>query len=461
MADWSEKWYKEKFQDMEAEPSSQSWEEISAQMDEWPSHWYKSNVEDLKLKPKADLWDRISAEIIPPSVGISFNTGFYLRSIAIIFIFLIIPFTITQWESKNSNEYTQLNEQSEVKNRNLLSSKNSTKNSEKTASTKNKLNDENKSSSNQNTYSNISENTANNKTTSSDKNIFESKSNQVKNTAPSAKDNQIQNSNNNEIISQISKTETIAKGIQSHVQNKNVNQFNTLYAIPLNQNTIQKSFTKTIIEIPEKKYRPSNNWMIGAQLRPQISTLINPITLSAMRGSENIHMTPGANVTYALVLSRKLNNYNFIDVGVEMNNKRTHRYTKSTFDTENDKILDLNYLTLEVTHRKKSKSIFKQNPRLSFSTIKGIYGSYLVASNEIKNIDGGIELKEGFRNFDLGISLGLEVSMHVQPDAVIYSGIKTQVGAIGIFKGTELVPEDFFFNSTSSTGIFIGFRKFF
>lgn len=426
--DWLEKWYKDKYASASVEkPRSSIWLRIEAGLRSIGVKLQEAGPEPIVERPKASVWEALSAFV---DREILLRREAKLRRIRTAFssvLLVFVPFILADFsnaESWNERNYTAQTES--------------------------------------NNSSNISENQVNNNNAAEDFNVPN----------PVLADNldltrqlqigviedlnagvdQLKASNN-------STTQEFGNNDLKSTYLAQLNTISSLDVLPF------KYFAHEDAEIRNEEVSVRRNaprsiqgpWSIGLSANYQMTNLYNPVTRLGLDSKSHITNLYEGNFSFDVSVMRRISSRSAIRLGIRLNDRKAQSY--QDFDNAQYlvKDLELNYQTIDFTYQR-SLATNILPPRIGIELSSGLYVSYLTSINERVNQQDQKLLSDGFRNYDLGINIGLHGIYRFSRPVHLSFGVFYSNGLINVFEGVDKIPARFYQTYTSSYGASLGVR---
>ncbi len=410
MKDWIKKWYNRQFNDIDEEPSSEVWENISNDLDEWPKHWYRENADDLHSSPQDTTWGAINDSL---SRGKLLEGSFLNRwAWFVLPVFFFIPHflqrdSITNKEfkafsvrlsehegekymakldlhennaEKNGNHSEVYNQDFSQPNRNLASSKKIQPGSDE-GSTYPKLASENMDQEEGLNHTGFNKNSD----TQSDKCD-----------SPVA-----------QLQPLIIKGDLLSSG-------------KGLESLKIQEVSNKQTF-------------------LSVNILPQLSWLDNTLTRTARKDNSS-YVKSRASIGFAIALDRQIRDKHGVHIQTTLNNRKSVRVQHAESSTKN---INLSYHSFDMMY----SYDWKEMDALGGLTIQpriGIFAGYLT---NVKATSGNSRiqtLEEGFGKWDLGASFGLAFKKDLNENWQLNTSLNNQWGTFNVFRGNQDIPANYF-----------------
>ena len=410
MKDWIKKWYSRQFNDIDEEPSSEVWENISKDLDGWPKHWYRENAGDLHTSPRAATWDAINRSltrgVLPKGSFLSRWAWFVLP------VFFFIPHFL-QRDSSTQKEVTTFSEfMREYEDNHSIARV---------------------------------EPTVNNFIKNGDQM-------EVVNHDLSRRDRTI--TNNNEIQTSSDENLALPKLLLENIEQEeelNHAEFNKNSAMQGGQFDSPVARLQPLI-IKEDLLSSEKGWEIlnihdlskhqtylSINILPQLSWLDNTLTRTA-REDNSSSVKSSASLGFAIALDQQIRDKHGVHIQTTLNNRKSVRVQHAESSTKN---IDLSYHSLDVMY----SYDWKELDALGGLTIQpriGVFAGYLT---NVKATSGNSRiqtLEEGFGKWDLGASFGLAFKKDLNKNWQLNTSLNNQWGTFNIFRGNQDIPANYF-----------------
>lgn len=424
--EWYIKWFKHRASKAPVErPSPESWFKIDSKIGDWLAFWYTSNKNESGPLPSDSVWNALNAQLEIQSVQKRTKRMYWVRSVAATLLLLVVPTLI------HDSFYTAQFQSSQAKSNTQKASGNSSQFS---------------STDNPNLTLNAD---SENKIGGLE---MHQTSVQTLEGLPAT-------------VSTIalSKNEQSTDEFLTHTVPQipsDAMEIENLLASHLPQKPIVRLDDHLSADLKEASYRDpleTNKWKIGVAVNCQSSNLLNPINQLGMKSSSQITLLWNQNFSYEFSVSRRLRNNALIDATIVFNDKKYQFYKDFVGPDYIEKSTVLTYQSLSIDyHHPIFQGLLTQNFGLELNG--GVFGSYRTRIEEKWGDQDRYDLRDGFRNYNIGLSLGLNGIFHLTPKVDVITGLYNRNGILNIFKGTETIPANFYKTYTSSFGLKIGMK---
>jgi hypothetical protein len=412
MKDWLKKWYNNQFEQIDISPSSKVWDNISESLEEWPKHWYKTNTNDLKTSPRASTWESIQSQIVNIKYPARARPAYALISVATILL-SIIPMSVSDGyfnitNSKVSKLAINTQDLGEQESKSTLNV------------TDEALNDSDIKGGN-----------------SLSLNQIDGKDNSKIDNKPS----------NAVLLDRI--ISTTPEKITPEIEKGNTNySISSMQLSRINYPSINVS--DNLVLASKSSFIP--NYSVGLHLVSQFSSHLNPLRAKIKASDEGEIFNP-VTVGFDLSFEKYISSKNSVRINLRGNNVKSLQFNEQNTAKE----MTLNYLSLDLFYSRKWS--LDNSDKLYLKTNIGVFAGYAISKGVNYNEERVAYIEDGLRDIDFGNSIGLLLSRKLSNRMRLEVGATSQFGVMSIFKGTDVLPSNYFRSTSISYGLTVGITK--
>lgn len=214
-------------------------------------------------------------------------------------------------------------------------------------------------------------------------------------------------------------------------------------------NTSRRMPAASISGEPETTSQRKIDYYMGMTGEVGQSWLLSQKTLYSIQKSPYSSASPNQGQSIGIVGGINLNDRLSLQLEGFIQNESGQRYKEYTDGQVISNQITLDYTSLNLLGRYELFGSNVQVP-LSHHAVVGFYGGYL--KNARQELDGNSEnLRQAYKNYDLGMVLGYELDAQLAPNFIISTGFRLDPGIINIYEGMPNLPADF--NKTYSSSV--------
>lgn len=424
---WLEKWYKDNYASASAEkPRASIWSRIEAGLRAMGVNWQDPGLEPVIEHPKASVWEALSAFV---DNEILLRRQIRIRRIRTAFssvLLIFVPFLLADLsnaETWNSEEYAALAELNKPSN-----------NSEPQA--------------NNNERANVP-NVPNQLAVLNAELIPVQGTAEVLNLNSESNETRVPSNSNSEDLG-------LNAERSSELAQTNVSSIDLLPIKPFAYEDFELKNEQVAARLTSPGFT-TGRWSLGLSGNYQLTNLYNPITRLGLDSKSHITNLFESNFSFDIAVFRRISTRSSVRLGLRLNDQKAQSY--QDFDNAQYlvKDLELNYQTLDISYNRAIATAILP-PRIGVELSTGLYVGYLTSIKERVNHQDQKLLSDGFRNYDLGINIGLHGIYKFSRPVHLSLGVFYSNGLINIFQGVEKIPARFYQTYTSSYGASLGVR---
>lgn len=423
MEDWLKKWYNNQFEQIDVSPSSKVWDNISQSIEEWPRHWYKTNTDDLKTSPRASTWESIQSQIVNINYPARTRPAYVLISV-ITLLLSVIPVSLSDGHlgTTNSKDYKL-----------AINTKNKgEKESKPTFKVAQRASQNNDKQINSIAVNQASEQSSAHMEDTPNNDISLTK---VESNLPESSIGKTEKDKTNNLIVHDSPAEMDYEASILRPSRITYPSFN---------------ITDNLVLASKGSFNPK--YSVGLHVAPQFSSHFNPLRAKIKASEEDEILNP-VSVGFDLSLEKYISAKNSVRINLRGNNVKSLKFTEQNIAKE----MTVSYLSLDLFYSRRWP--LDSSEKLYLKTNIGIFAGYAISKGVNYNEERVAYIEDGLRDLDFGNSLGIILSRKLSNKMSLEVGVNSQFGVMNIFKGTDVLPSNYFRSSTLSYGLSVGITR--
>lgn len=222
--------------------------------------------------------------------------------------------------------------------------------------------------------------------------------------------------------------------------------------LPEKKNSVANSME--LFCLPNEGY--SKSLIIGTAFTYSNSWLFNNDTYDGFNKNNLNQTNLSFGNSYAVLLGYDLSNNYTIQSEWSINNKQEQDYVRYIEGKQVHKKIIINYTYFDLLIKKKeARFAFKNRIPASFNYLAGIQYSYIKSIS--RTINGNTRsVKNRYRKDNYGLVLGVEYQLTIKHLWIISSGLRADIGMRNIYAGNSVTPASFNRTYNSSIGLNVG-----